>query len=119
MAYGLNAQQRGDFMEKNVRITVLKKQFYDDLAERFLTSGKATGPCPLLNEGDIYMFTGQAMMPEGFCPWAWNDIASAVGAVSSGSSHEPWYNRPDLMIECCKDGIRPVSFLLERLDEDC
>jgi uncharacterized repeat protein (TIGR04076 family) len=106
-------------MAKKVRITVLRKQLYEDLAERFLSDGKAVGACPLLNENDVFIFTGCAAMPDGFCPWAWNDICDKVGAISSGASYGPWFNRPGLMVECCKDGIRPVSFLLERLEEDC
>ncbi len=106
-------------MAKKVRITVLKKQYYEEYAERFLVDGKEAGPCPILDEGQLFVFEGRATMPEGFCPWAWNDISGAVSAISSGSSYEPWFNKPGLLVECCKDGIRPVSFLLERLEEDC
>lgn len=105
-------------MAKKVRISVLKKQLYTDFAQRFLTEPE-DAECSLFNEGDEYIFSGQSTMPEGFCPWAWVDIAKDVVSLSNGASMTPWFNRPDINVACCSDGIRPVSFLLERLDEDC
>ena len=105
-------------MAKKVRITVLKKQFHEDLAERFLMDSK-DAVCPEFDEGDVFLFEGRASMPEGFCKWAWLDIGSKVISKSNGASCYPWYNRSDIAVECCSDGIRPVSFLLERLEEDC
>lgn len=52
---------------KKVKITVLKKHFYEDLAEAYLTGGAAAGACPLLEEGDVFLYKGGAEMPEGFC----------------------------------------------------
>ncbi len=77
-------------MAKKVKITVLKKEFYAELAEHFLTEGEAVGPCPLLEAGDEFIFQGNAEMPEGFCPWAWIDIYQSVSAVSAGASFTPW-----------------------------
>ena len=36
---------------KKVRITVLKTEFYPELAERYLTEGREAGPCPLQQVG--------------------------------------------------------------------
>lgn len=55
---------------KKVRITVLKKEYYPELAKTYLTDGGAAGPCALLNVGDSLLFEGNAQMPSGFCPWA-------------------------------------------------
>lgn len=55
-------------MTKKVKITVLKKDFHPELAERYLTEGASVGPCALLNEGDEFIFEGNARMPENFCP---------------------------------------------------
>lgn len=38
-----------------VKITVLKKCYYEEFAEKYLSEGKEVGPCPLLNEGDVFM----------------------------------------------------------------
>ena len=50
---------------KKVKITVLRKEFYPDFADKYLTDGKTVGPCPLLEEGDEFIFEGSAKMPEG------------------------------------------------------
>ncbi|MDR3276112.1 MAG: TIGR04076 family protein [Treponema sp.] len=103
---------------KQVKITVLRKMFYGDLAEAFLTDGTKAGACPLLQEGEEYVFHGQAVMPEGFCPWAWIDIYRAVSALSAGASFTPWNNKDNMQIYCCTDGIRPVIFKIEALHEE-
>lgn len=96
---------------KKVKITVLRKEFYSDFAEKYLTDGKEVGSCALLNVGDTFIFEGGAKMPEGFCPWAWIDIYHNVSAIASGGTYSPWNNREGLTIACCTDGIRPVVFL--------
>ncbi len=53
---------------KKVKITVLRKEFYEDLAKEYLTDGGQVGSCALLNVGDTFPFEGNAQMPEGFCP---------------------------------------------------
>ena len=102
---------------KKVQITVLRKMFYSDLAESYLTDGKETGACPLLNEGEVYTYSGQAIMPKGFCQWAWIDIYRSVMALSSGATFAPWNNKDNMQIYCCTDGIRPVIFKIEALNE--
>ncbi len=98
---------------KQVRITVLKKHFFAELADETLTDGRAVGPCPLLQEGDVYVYEGGAVMPAGFCPWAWIDIYRSVNALSAGASYAPWNNRDGIQVLCCTDGVRPVIFLVE------
>lgn len=77
---------------KNVKITVFRKGFYADLAERFLTDGTDT-ECDCFREGDAFLYTGGAVMPEGFCPWTWVDIYASVAALSAGAGHTPWQKR--------------------------
>lgn len=103
---------------KRVKITVLRKEYYSDLAEEYLTDGKETGSCSLLNEGDEFIFEGSATMPEGFCPWAWIDIYHSVSAISSGSTYAPWNKKDGQTIVCCTDGIRPVIFKVEAIGEN-
>ena len=102
---------------KKVRIVVLKKLFYEELADLYLTEGREVGPCPLLKEGDSFLYEGGAEMPVSFCPWAWIDIYRGVNALSAGASYAPWNNRDGLQVLCCTDGIRPVVFLLEAVEE--
>lgn len=103
---------------KQVRITVLKKEFYPEYAEAYLTDGRAVGPCPLLEVGDVFVFTGDARMPEGFCPWAWIDLYRGVAALSAGAGYTPWIARDGQQILCCTDGVRPVVFKVEALEDE-
>lgn len=98
-----------------VKITVLKKYFDEDLAETYLAEGKQAGPCPLLNQGDVFIFEGEAMMPTGFCPWAWIDIYRGASSLAAGAN-TPWYKEDGEEVFCCSDGVRPVAFLLQRID---
>ncbi len=100
---------------KKVKITVLKKMFYSDLAEAYLTDGECVGACSLLEEGDTFVFEGGAAMPEGFCPWAWIDIYRSVNALSAGATFAPWNKQDNTQIYCCTDGIRPVIFKIEAI----
>lgn len=97
---------------------MLRKEFYGDLAEEYLTEGVQTGSCALLNVGDTFLFEGSAKMPEGFCPWAWIDIYQSVNAISSGSTFTPWNRRDGETIVCCTDGVRPVVFKVEAVEDE-
>lgn len=103
---------------KKVKISVLKKQFYPELADAYLTDGRGVGPCPLLEEGEIFLYEGNCVMPAGFCPWAWIDIYRGVSALAAGATYTPWNNRDGLQILCCTDGTRPVIFKVEALATD-
>ena len=96
---------------KRVKITVLRKEFYPDFADEYLTEGREAGPCGLLN-------VGGAQMPEGFCPWAWIDIYHSVTSVAAGGTYKPWNRKDGQTIVCCTDGIRPVVFRVETFGEN-
>lgn len=100
-------------MRRQVRITVLRREFYPELADEYLVEGRAAGPCPLLDVGDTFFYDGGAVMPEGFCPWAWIDLYGMVAAMA-GREENHWY-KPDVSIGCCTDGVRPVVFRIEGL----
>ena len=75
--YG-GSREKGKAGDKrmDVRIKVLKTEFYEDIADEYLSEGRAVGPCPILKEGDTFLYKSgvEAVMPEGFCPWAWVDL---------------------------------------------
>lgn len=97
----------------SVRITVLKREFYPDLAEAYLTEGAAAGACPLQREGDVFVYCGGAEKPDGLCPWAWIDLYASVAALSAGGDENTWYKNGGTRILCCTDGVRPVVYKLE------
>lgn len=100
---------------KRVRITVLKKQLHKDIARKYLTDYPDV-ECDAFGEGDSFLYTGGAEMPEGFCPWAWVDIYRSVSTLAAGGSHTPWQKREGVNLVCCTDGVRPVTFLLEAIE---
>lgn len=102
---------------KKVKIVVIRKEFYPEFADRYLTDGKEAGPCPLMEVGDEFLYESGAEMPKGLCPWAWIDIYRGVNALSAGATYAPWNNRDGIQILCCTDGIRPVVFKLEAISE--
>ncbi len=101
---------------KRVKITVLKKEFYPEFADQYLTDGRSVGSCLYFEAGDEFIFEGEAKMPEDFCPWAWIDIYQGVNALSAGASYTPWNKNAGSKILCCTDGVRPVIFKLEAID---
>lgn len=98
---------------KQVRITVLRMQLYEDFAAEFLAEKACR--CDFFTEGQQFLYTGGAEMPAGFCPWAWVDIYRSVSALAAGASYTPWQKREGVNVVCCSDGVRPVTFLLEAL----
>ena len=96
-----------------VRITVLNKlknpeafrEFGKDLEEE----------CPLFKIGDEFI-SENVQKPEGFCSWAWADIQRDVAVLALGGN-APWIKKKGTMISCCTDGLRPVVFKLERIEE--
>ena len=101
---------------KKVRITVMKKARYDELIAQY---ENPIDPHCDMQEGKVFIAEGWKR-PEGFCESAWDSISAFVMALSYGAEdiYDGWMkNRRSAMISC-NDGFRPVSFLLEALDEE-
>ncbi len=90
-----------------VRITVLRKLFHKDFADKYST-GDWT-PCQHFTEGDEFIASKETPweMPAGFCGWAWADIQKLVYGMARGGL--------DIFVTCCTDGYRPVIFKLEKI----
>ena len=58
--------------------------------------------------------------PEGFCDSAWETISPFVMALAHGAEdfYDGWMKNPKSAMISCNDGFRPVSFLIEALDEN-
>ncbi|MBU0595210.1 TIGR04076 family protein [Candidatus Bipolaricaulota bacterium] len=97
------------------RITVLKCMDNQRIQEEQRIGGHA-GPCDAFEVGQTFDAGWQA--PEGFCSFAWADIFNGLMMIQCGGS--PDYIGPDhTMISCCRDGLCPVVFKIERLDQAC
>ena len=62
------------------KITVLKRQLNEDLAEQYVEEErkKTYGPCEVFQEGQEFITDVFSGVPPGFCPWAWDDIYKSL-----------------------------------------
>ena len=101
-------------MKKKLKITVVKRDFYKDLADEY-AADKNIGVCEAVKDGQVYILEGLDK-PEDFCSWAWADLQRDVVAIQFGANY-PWIKQPNTVISCCTDGLRPVVFKLELIEE--
>lgn len=108
-------------MKHKCKITVLKRECYKDLQERYLADPES-GPCPLFKDGQEFMVDNDSyfhMLDGKFCSEAWDCVSRYVyAALQGGSIMRGWTNNEREMIACCNDGTRPVIFKIERIDEE-
>jgi uncharacterized repeat protein (TIGR04076 family) len=101
-----------------IKITVLKTEFYPEIADEYRNPKAHQGPCPFFEEGQEFVLGEDwASPPEGFCGWAWTDIQRPLFAVLTGGDLNPWMKNPNTWIACCTDGVKPVTFKIERVED--
>ena len=101
---------------KKVRITVKRMACYEDLIAQY--ENPLEHACAM-QLGQVFIANGW-QKPAGFCDSAWDTVSPFVMALAHGAEnfYDGWMkNRRSAMISC-NDGFRPVSFLLEALDEE-
>ncbi len=100
---------------KRIRITVIRKACYRDLMERY--ENPLEHPCDL-SEGQSFECDGGSR-PEGLCESAWQSLSPFVMALAHGATglYDGWMKNPASAMLSCNDGFRPVSFLVEALDD--
>ncbi len=101
---------------KRCKITVLRVEFYKDIVDEYITVPN-WGPCPMMKEGDVFYTGGQfgSDMPEGFCVTAWWAIEKQCMALAWGGKV---LGIDERHIVCCPDGVRPVIFKIEAVEDD-
>ena len=101
---------------KKVRITVARVARYDDLMARY---ENPIGHACAMREGQTFVAQGWKR-PDGFCESAWETLSPFVLALAHGGGnfYDGWMKNPKSAMLSCNDGFRPVSFLVEALDED-
>jgi uncharacterized repeat protein (TIGR04076 family) len=72
-----------------------------------------------MEEGQVFIANGWEK-PEGLCESAWETMSPFVMALAHGAEnfYEGWMKNPKSAMLSCNDGFRPVSFLVETLDEE-
>lgn len=107
-------------MKHKCKITVLRREFFQDLAEEYLANPEE-GKCTLFHDGQEFLLDQGdfwRMMDGKFCSEAWDAISRYVyTALQGGSIMRGWTKDEKVMISCCNDGVRPVIFKIERIDE--
>ena len=101
---------------KKCRITVMRVAHYPDLMARY--ENPIDHACDM-QEGQTFVANGPHK-PDGFCQSAWETLWPFVQTLCQGGGNffDGWMKNPRSAMLSCNDGFRPVSFLVEALDED-
>ena len=107
---------RGDHHMKKCKITVMRITQDPDLMAQY--ENPLSHACDMI-EGQVFLANGWEK-PAGFCQSAWDTLSPFVLALSHGAEnfYDGWMKNPKSAMLSCNDGFRPVSFLVETLDED-
>ena len=99
----------------DVRITAIRRADYRDLQALYENPIEHT--CSVREGQQWVSHAGEC--PDGFCDSAWETMQWFVAelAAGRGNFYDGWMRDPYSALISCNDGFRPVSFLLERIDE--
>ena len=101
---------------KKVRITVKKMACYHDLIGEY--ENPIEHACGM-ELGRVFVAEGWRK-PAGFCDSAWDTVSPFVMALAHGAEdfYDGWMKNKKSAMISCNDGFRPVSFLLETMEEE-
>ena len=101
---------------KNVRITVKRIARYDDLIAEY--ENPIEHACGM-TVGQVFLSRG-GQRPDGFCDSAWETVSPFAVALSEGAEdfYDGWMKNKKSAMISCNDGFRPVSFLLETVEDN-
>ncbi len=100
---------------RKVKITAIRKTVYDDLIKEY--ENPIEHACDI-KVNDVFLSIN-CTKPDGFCESAWQTILPFVKELSKGPTdfYDGWMKDKNTAIISCNDGFRPVSFLLQGIDE--
>ncbi len=101
---------------RKVRITAMRQTVYHDLMEQY--ENPIEHACDV-KVGQVWTADGW-QKPQGFCSSAGDSLSPFVLALSHGAEdfYDGWMKNKRTAMISCNDGFRPVSFLLEALEEE-
>lgn len=101
---------------KQVKITVIRKAEYRDLMQVY--ENPIAHACDV-REGQVFLSHDGERPPE-LCASAWESIAPFAVTLANGGGnfYDGWMKNPHSAMISCNDGFRPVSFLLETVEEE-
>lgn len=99
---------------KNCKITVMKITSYPDLIEKY------ENPIPHaceMKEGMVFITDGWHK-PKDMCESAWESLSPFVLTLAHGGEDifDGWMKNKKSAMVSCNDGFRPVSFLIEVIE---
>ena len=94
----------------------MRQTVYEDLVAQY--ENPIEHACDM-RVGQVFIANGW-QRPEGLCQSAWESMSSFVMALAygGGNFYDGWMKNPHSAMISCNDGFRPVSFLIEALDEE-
>ena len=94
----------------------MKMARYEDLMAQYENPIKHACDMQL---GQVFIANGWEK-PEGMCQSAWDSMSAFVMTLAHGGEnfYDGWMKDPKSAMISCNDGFRPVSFLIEALEED-
>ena len=102
----------------DIKITVLKKMVNKELIDEYqnLKIANWASHCEAFNVGNEFVVKGLEK-PKGFCSWAWADLwPHLVTLTMDGNFY--WMKQKGTAVVSCSDGMRPVIFKLERIQNE-
>ena len=101
---------------KQVKISVVRMARYDDLIAAY--ENPLEHPCDL-KPGQVFIANGWRK-PPGFCDSAWDSVSPFVMTLACGGEdiYDGWMKNKKSAMISCNDGFRPVSFLIEAMEEE-
>ena len=98
-----------------VKITVVKKAFYPDLAEQYEVP--TVEPCEMALGQEFVSSAGER--PNGMCANAWEPVGPFVEKLARGGGnfYGDWMKNPHSAVLSCNDGVRPTSFYVETIED--
>ena len=71
-----------------------------------------------MQEGQVFIVEDWQRKPDGLCGSAWGSMLPFVMTLAHGGEnlYDGWMKDPKTAMISCNDGFRPVSFLLEAME---
>ena len=98
-----------------IKITVMRQTVYTDLMEQY--ENHIEHACDL-SVGQAFI-VDRMERPEGLCESAWESMAPFVEELLNGGGnfYDGWMKDSRSAMISCNDGFRPMSFLIEAIDD--
>lgn len=101
---------------KQLKVTVMRITTYPDLMAQY--ENQIEHACDM-TVGQTFIIEDMRK-PQGMCDSAWETLLPFARKLANGGGYfyENWMKNPHSAMLSCNDGFRPVTFLLETIEEN-